>query len=96
MPAAWNGARVSPLAVFFVLLIACPAGIPLGVMAGYFGGGDPGHLVALVRAADPRPGRVGGRAPLRRELPRARDIAMANHRVARPAQRDHAADHAQL
>ncbi|HLQ54519.1 MAG TPA: ABC transporter permease, partial [Streptosporangiaceae bacterium] len=32
------GARVSPLIAFFVLLIACLIGIPLGVMAGYFGG----------------------------------------------------------
>jgi len=32
------GARVSPLIAFFVLLIACLIGIPLGIMAGYFGG----------------------------------------------------------
>jgi peptide/nickel transport system permease protein len=32
------GARVSPLISFFVLLIACLVGIPLGVAAGYFGG----------------------------------------------------------
>jgi peptide/nickel transport system permease protein len=32
------GARVSPLIAFFVLLIACLIGIPLGVAAGYFGG----------------------------------------------------------
>ncbi len=32
------GARVSPLIAFFVLLIACVIGIPLGLMAGYFGG----------------------------------------------------------
>lgn len=32
------GARVSPLIAFFVLLIACAIGIPLGVAAGYFGG----------------------------------------------------------
>jgi peptide/nickel transport system permease protein len=32
------GARVSPLVAFFVLLIACAAGVPLGVAAGYFGG----------------------------------------------------------
>lgn len=32
------GARVSPLIAFLVLLIACLIGIPLGVMAGYFGG----------------------------------------------------------
>jgi peptide/nickel transport system permease protein len=32
------GARVSPLIAFFVLLIACLIGIPLGVVAGYFGG----------------------------------------------------------
>jgi peptide/nickel transport system permease protein len=32
------GARVSPLVALFVLLIACAVGIPLGVLAGYFGG----------------------------------------------------------
>jgi peptide/nickel transport system permease protein len=32
------GARVSPLVAFFVLLIACVIGVPLGVTAGYFGG----------------------------------------------------------
>jgi peptide/nickel transport system permease protein len=32
------GARVSPLIAFFVLLIACLIGIPLGIIAGYFGG----------------------------------------------------------
>ncbi len=32
------GARVSPLIAVVVLLIACAAGIPLGVTAGYFGG----------------------------------------------------------
>ena len=32
------GARVSPLIAFFVLLIACLIGIPLGIAAGYFGG----------------------------------------------------------
>jgi peptide/nickel transport system permease protein len=32
------GARVSPLVAVFVLLIACAVGIPLGVLAGYFGG----------------------------------------------------------
>jgi peptide/nickel transport system permease protein len=32
------GARVSPLIAFFVLLIACAIGVPLGVTAGYFGG----------------------------------------------------------
>jgi peptide/nickel transport system permease protein len=32
------GARVSPLVAAFVLLIACAAGIPLGLAAGYFGG----------------------------------------------------------
>jgi peptide/nickel transport system permease protein len=32
------GARVSPLIAIFVLLIACLIGIPLGVIAGYFGG----------------------------------------------------------
>jgi peptide/nickel transport system permease protein len=32
------GARISPLIAFFVLLIACLIGIPLGIMAGYFGG----------------------------------------------------------
>jgi peptide/nickel transport system permease protein len=32
------GARVSPLVAFFVLVIACLIGIPLGVAAGYFGG----------------------------------------------------------
>jgi peptide/nickel transport system permease protein len=32
------GTRVSPLVAFFVLLIACAVGVPLGVAAGYFGG----------------------------------------------------------
>lgn len=32
------GARVSPLVALFVLLISCVIGIPLGVVAGYFGG----------------------------------------------------------
>src|SRR5215470_5857772 len=32
------GARVSPLIAFYVLVIACLVGIPLGVAAGYFGG----------------------------------------------------------
>jgi peptide/nickel transport system permease protein len=32
------GARVSPLIAFFVLLSACAVGIPLGIVAGYFGG----------------------------------------------------------
>jgi peptide/nickel transport system permease protein len=32
------GARVSPLVALFVLVIACAVGIPLGVIAGYFGG----------------------------------------------------------
>jgi peptide/nickel transport system permease protein len=32
------GTRVSPLVALFVLLIACAVGIPLGVLAGYFGG----------------------------------------------------------
>jgi peptide/nickel transport system permease protein len=32
------GARVSPLVAMFVLLIACAVGIPLGVLAGYYGG----------------------------------------------------------
>lgn len=32
------GARVSPLVALLVLLIACAAGVPLGVAAGYFGG----------------------------------------------------------
>jgi peptide/nickel transport system permease protein len=32
------GARVSPLIALFVLAIACVVGIPLGVVAGYFGG----------------------------------------------------------
>jgi len=32
------GARVSPLIAFYVLVIACLIGIPLGVAAGYFGG----------------------------------------------------------
>jgi peptide/nickel transport system permease protein len=32
------GARVSPVVTFFVLLIACAIGIPLGIAAGYFGG----------------------------------------------------------
>jgi hypothetical protein len=65
-------------------------------MAGYFGGGDPGHLVALVRAADPRQAAsVAGRRYVEScDVPR--DIVVADHRVARPAQRDHAANHAQL
>ncbi len=33
-----SGARVSPLVALFVLLIAGAVGIPLGVVAGYFGG----------------------------------------------------------
>jgi peptide/nickel transport system permease protein len=32
------GARVSPVIAIFVLLIACAIGIPLGAVAGYFGG----------------------------------------------------------
>jgi peptide/nickel transport system permease protein len=32
------GARVSPLVAVFVLVIACVVGVPLGVVAGYFGG----------------------------------------------------------
>jgi len=32
------GARVSPLVALFVLVIACLVGIPLGIVAGYFGG----------------------------------------------------------
>jgi peptide/nickel transport system permease protein len=32
------GARISPLIAFFVLLISCLVGIPLGIAAGYFGG----------------------------------------------------------
>jgi peptide/nickel transport system permease protein len=32
------GARVSPLIAVFVLVIACVVGVPLGVLAGYFGG----------------------------------------------------------
>jgi peptide/nickel transport system permease protein len=32
------GARVSPLIALFVLVIACVVGVPLGVVAGYFGG----------------------------------------------------------
>ena len=32
------GARISPVIAVFVLLIACVIGIPLGAMAGYFGG----------------------------------------------------------
>jgi peptide/nickel transport system permease protein len=32
------GARVSPLVALLVLVIACVVGIPLGVIAGYFGG----------------------------------------------------------
>jgi peptide/nickel transport system permease protein len=32
------GARVSPVIAFFVLLIACAIGVPLGIAAGYFGG----------------------------------------------------------
>ena len=33
-----DGARISPLVALFVLLAACAVGIPLGVVAGYFGG----------------------------------------------------------
>src|SRR5690348_9687481 len=32
------GARVSPLTAVLVLLLACGAGLPLGLAAGYFGG----------------------------------------------------------
>jgi peptide/nickel transport system permease protein len=32
------GARISPVIAFFVLLIACLIGIPLGIAAGFFGG----------------------------------------------------------
>jgi peptide/nickel transport system permease protein len=32
------GARISPLVAVIVLLIACVIGIPLGIVAGYFGG----------------------------------------------------------
>ena len=32
------GARISPLVAVLVLLIACGVGIPLGIVAGYFGG----------------------------------------------------------
>jgi peptide/nickel transport system permease protein len=32
------GARISPLAAVFVLLISCAVGIPLGLAAGFFGG----------------------------------------------------------
>jgi peptide/nickel transport system permease protein len=32
------GARISPVIAFFVLLISCVVGIPLGTAAGYFGG----------------------------------------------------------
>jgi peptide/nickel transport system permease protein len=32
------GARISPVIAVFVLLIACVIGIPLGALAGYFGG----------------------------------------------------------
>ena len=32
------GARISPLIALFVLAIACAVGIPLGVVAGYYGG----------------------------------------------------------
>jgi peptide/nickel transport system permease protein len=32
------GARVSPLVAFFVILISCAIGIPLGLAAGFFGG----------------------------------------------------------
>jgi peptide/nickel transport system permease protein len=43
------GARVSPLVALLVLLLACAVGIPLGVMAGYFGGaGDE----AIMRITD--------------------------------------------
>jgi len=44
----------SPLVASFVLLIACSTGILLGGDGRLLGGGDPGHLVALVPAADPR------------------------------------------
>ena len=48
------------------------------------------HLVALVHPADPRPGRVGGRAPLHRSC-RALGISrLADHLPAHPAQLDHA------
>lgn len=32
------GARVSPVVAFFVILISCAIGIPLGLAAGFFGG----------------------------------------------------------
>ena len=32
------GARISPVIAFFVLLFSCLVGIPLGIVAGYFGG----------------------------------------------------------
>jgi len=32
------GARISPVVALFVLVIACAVGLPLGVLAGYFGG----------------------------------------------------------
>jgi peptide/nickel transport system permease protein len=32
------GARISPVIAFFVLLLSCLVGIPLGIAAGYFGG----------------------------------------------------------
>ena len=32
------GARISPVIAFFVLLFSCLIGIPLGIVAGYFGG----------------------------------------------------------
>jgi peptide/nickel transport system permease protein len=32
------GARVSPVIAFLVLLLACVIGVPLGIVAGYFGG----------------------------------------------------------
>ena len=38
---------------------------------------DRGHLVAVVHPADPRPGRVGGRAAVRRELPGAGHLPAA-------------------
>src|SRR6516164_7160369 len=93
------GARISPLIALIVLLIAGAIGIPLGLAAGH-----PDHrdhrdrhqLVALVREADPRPGRLGHRASLHRGMPGAGHPPAADHLAARPAQLHHTADRADV
>src|SRR5262249_43091721 len=118
------GARISPLIAVVVLALACVIGVPLGIAAGYFGGGGAGAGLAVAGglprvpvvaarvawgggpaarpapAADrvggpggpwvppphPRPGRLGGRAPLRRELPRAGHLPDLDHLPPHPAQ----------